>query len=167
MSRDDYMVEDLYDEEDEDTLSNRYLTFCLADEAFGVEIRYVTEIVGIQRITEVPDMPAYVKGVMNLRGQVIPVMDMRMRFKLDPIDYDERTCVIVIHLESMFVGLIVDRVQEVREIREEDVASPPRITNSLQSKFILGMGKVDDEVKILLDVSKLLKPEELEALKPE
>ncbi len=164
MSKDDFIQDDLYDDEDEDTLSNRYLTFHLGGEDYGIEIRYVTEIVGVQKITEVPDMPEFVKGVVNLRGQVIPVMDMRLRFHMEPRDYDERTCVVVVNLEGMFVGLIVDTVEEVREIPEENVSPPPQLSKSEESRYILGMGKVGDEVKILLNLCKLLREEELASL---
>jgi len=164
MSKDDFIQDDLYDEEDEDTLSNRYLAFHLGGEDYGIEIRYVTEIVGVQKITEVPDMPEFVKGVVNLRGQVIPVMDMRLRFHMEPRAYDERTCVVVVNLDGMFVGLIVDTVQEVREIPEESVSPPPQLSKSEKSRYILGMGKVGDEVKILLNLCKLLREEELASL---
>ena len=158
------MDDDLYDEDDEDTLENRYLTFQLGNEVYGIEIRYVTEIVGIQKITDVPDMPDFVKGVINLRGQVIPVMDVRLRFKMEPRDYDERTCVMVVKLEKAAVGLVVDTVQEVREILEDQISPPPQVASGTSSRYILGMGKVDDEVKILLDVNRLLFEEELAKL---
>ena len=164
MSKDNSEQDDLYDEEDEDTLSNRYLTFDLGGENYGIEIRYVTEITGVQKITEVPDMPDFVKGVINLRGQVIPVMDMRLRFQMEPRDYDERTCVVVVKLEDMCVGLIVDIVQEVCEIPEENVSPAPQLSKSEKSRYILGMGKVGDEVKILLDGKKLLFEDELAAI---
>jgi purine-binding chemotaxis protein CheW len=164
MSQADYDPEDLYDEEDEDTLSDRYLTFRLGEEDYGIEIRYVTEIVGVQKITEVPDMPDFVRGVVNLRGQVIPVMDVRLRFHMEPRDYDERTCIIVVDLEGMAVGLIIDTVQEVREIAPENVSPPPRLSRSEKTRYILGMGKVGEDVKILLDVNKLLREEEINFL---
>jgi purine-binding chemotaxis protein CheW len=151
----------LFDEEDEDTLKDRYLTFHLNGEDYGVEIRFVTEIVGIQKITEVPDMPNFVKGVINLRGQVIPVMDVRLRFGMDPKEYDERTCVVVVELNNTAVGLVVDTVEEVREIPEKNVSPPPQVAQGASSRYILGMGKVEDEVKILLDVNKLLFEEDL------
>ncbi len=163
MNQTELMEDDLYDE-DEDTLSSRYLTFHLGAEDYGIEIRYVTEIVGVQKITEVPDMPEFVKGVINLRGQVIPIMDVRLRFNLPPRDYDERTCVIVVNIEGSVVGLIVDTVQEVREIRPENVSPAPKLGRSEKVRYILGMGKVGDEVKILLDVGKLLREEEIVAL---
>lgn len=160
----DLLDDDLYDGEDEDTQKDRYLTFRLGDEVYGIEIAYVIEIVGIQKITEVPDMPGFVKGVINLRGQVIPVMDVRLRFNMEPRDYDERTCVVVVKLEETSVGLVVDTVQEVREIPEENVSPPPKVATSSGGRYILGMGKVGDEVKILLDVNKLLFEEELQQL---
>lgn len=159
-----HLTDDDHLDENEDTLSNRYLTFHLGSEDYGVEIRYVTEIVGVQKITEVPDMPEFMRGVINLRGQVIPVIDVRLRFKMPPRDYDERTCVIVVNVDGGIFGLIVDTVQEVREILPENVSPPPRLARSEKSRYILGMGKVGEDVKILLDVGRLLREEELAAL---
>jgi len=156
---------DAFDEDDEDTLSNRYLTFHLGGEDYGIEIRYVTEIVGVQKITEVPDLPEFVRGVVNLRGQVIPVIDVRLRFKMAARDYDERTCVVVVSLQGAFVGLIVDTVQEVREILPDKVSAPPKYGKSEKSRYIMGLGKVGEEVKILLDVGKLLREDEVAVLK--
>ena len=147
--------DDDYDE-DEDTQKDRYLTFELGHEAYGIPISHVVEIVTIQKITEVPDMPAYVKGVINLRGQVIPVIDVRLRFGLESRDYDDRTCVVVVSIEDLNVGLVVDTVQEVREIPEAQVAPPPAVGSSGKDRYICGLGKVGDEVKILLDVAKLI-----------
>ena len=140
----------------EDTLKDMYLTFRLGDEDYAVEIRYVTEIVGMQRITEVPDMPHYVKGVVNLRGQVIPVIDMRLRFNMVARSYDERTCIIVINIRSRQVGLVVDTVNEVRTIEDVNVSPPPRAVGGNGIEYISGLGKVGEEVKILLDTSRLL-----------
>ncbi len=163
----DIVDDDLFDEDEEDTLKDRYLTFHLGGEDYGIEIRYVTEIVGIQKITEVPDMPDFIKGVINLRGQVIPVMDVRLRFKMEPREYDERTCVVVVNLGESSIGLVVDTVQEVREILEENVSPPPKVAHSEAGRYVLGMGKVGDEVKILLDVQKLLLEEEAAQLAAE
>jgi purine-binding chemotaxis protein CheW len=149
------------EETNEDTLKDRYLTFRLGKEDYGIEIRHVTEIVGIQRITEVPDMPDFMRGMINLRGQVIPVIDVRLRFHMQSRDYDERTCVIVVNLNGMAVGLIVDTVQEVREISESDVSAPPSMANDESSRYILGMGRVEEDVKILLDVTRLVNEMEL------
>jgi purine-binding chemotaxis protein CheW len=158
-------VDFMDDYDDEDTLSSRYLTFHLGDEVYGFEIRYVIEIIGIQKITEVPDMPDFVKGVINLRGQVIPVMDVRLRFHLEPRAYDERTCVIVVNIDGSTVGLIVDTVEEVREILPDNISPAPQLAKTEKSRYILGMGKVGEDVKILLDVGKLLHEEEIVALK--
>jgi len=157
----DILEEELLDEENEDTQKDQYLTFRMGDEDYGIEIRHVIEIVGIQKITEVPDMPDFVKGVINLRGQVIPVIDVRTRFQMPPRDYDDRTCVIVVNINETNVGLIVDTVSEVREIPEQHVAPPPKVRRGPGSRYILGLGKVGDDVKILLDVNKLLFDEEL------
>lgn len=159
-----HLTDDDHPDENEDTLSHRYLTFHLGNEDYGVEIRYVTEIVGVQKITEVPDMPDFVRGVINLRGQVIPVLDVRLRFRMPLRDYDERTCVIVVNVSGGIFGLIVDTVEEVRQIPPENVSPPPNLARSEKSRYILGMGKVGDEVKILLDVGKLLREDELAAL---
>ncbi|HKL27331.1 MAG TPA: chemotaxis protein CheW, partial [Desulfuromonadales bacterium] len=105
-------VDEFY-EGDEDTQKGKYLTFHLGKEDFGIEIRHVTEIIGIQKITEVPDMPDFVRGVINLRGQVIPVMDVRTRFRMQHRDYDERTCIVVVNVAEKTVGLVVDKVNEV------------------------------------------------------
>ncbi len=151
-------------EENEDTLENKFLTFSIGSEEYGIEIRYVTEIIGIQKITVLPDMPSYVRGVINLRGKVIPVIDVRARFGIEERDYDERTSIIVVHLNDMSVGLIVDTVSEVMDIPQSDVEPPPRVSRGAGSRYIHGMGKVGEEVKILLDISKLLFDEELEEL---
>jgi len=144
----------------EDTLKDMYLTFRLGDEDYAIEIRYVTEIVGMQRITEVPDMPGYVKGVVNLRGQVIPVIDMRLRFNMIDRPYDERTCIIVINIKNRQVGLVVDTVNEVRMIEEMNVSPVPKAGGNSMD-YISGLGKVGEEVKILLDTNRLLFEQEL------
>lgn len=154
--------ENLYDEED--TQKDKYLTFHLAGEDYGIDIAFVTEIIGIQKITEVPDMPDFVKGVINLRGKVIPVMDVRLRFHLPERDYDERTCIVVVDINETAVGLVVDQVNEVADIPEKDVEPPPRSSDGASSRFLKGMGKVEKEVRILLNVDKLLFDDEMEQL---
>ncbi|HAR63006.1 MAG TPA: chemotaxis protein CheW [Candidatus Margulisbacteria bacterium] len=159
------MIEDdSWDEDDEDTMKNRYLTFHIADEDFGIDILYVKEIVGMQKITEVPDMPAFIKGVINLRGQVIPLIDVRLRFEIELREYDERTCVIVVDINSMLVGLVVDMVSEVTEIPEESISPPPQLAYSTSHQYIKGMGKIGEEVKIILDIQKLLFEQETKLL---
>lgn len=147
-------------EDDEDTQEDKFLTFFLGREEYGIEIRYVTEIIGIQNITEVPDMPRYIKGVINLRGKVIPVMDVRLRFGVEERFYDDRTCIVVINIDDQSVGLIVDRVSEVLDIPKTEIEPPVRMKKGENSRFIQGMGKVGEQVKILLTAHKLLFDEE-------
>ena len=148
--------DDLYDDDDEDTMRDRYLAFRLAEEDYGFPIRCVTEIIAMQRITEMPDVAEYVKGVVNLRGKVIPVMDVRIRFGMPERKYDDRTCIVVVDHEGTAVGLIVDRVAEVIDIPGDQIDPPPTIHKGANHRFIQGLGKVENDVKILLDVGKLL-----------
>ncbi|HIJ90987.1 MAG: chemotaxis protein CheW [Desulfobulbaceae bacterium] len=154
-------TEDDWAEDNEDTQKDKYLTFHLANEDYGIEIRYVTEIIGIQRITEVPDMPEFLKGVINLRGKVIPVMDVRSRFHMEAREYDDRTCIVVVNINNTSIGLVVDKVQEVIDIPESQVEASPEKGKGKRSRFLQGMGKINDEVKILLNVEQLLYEEEI------
>lgn len=139
----------------ENAQKDLFLTFHIGQEDFGIDIGDVIEIVGIQKITEIPDMPDYIRGVINLRGKVISVMDVRLRFNMEQREYDDRTCVIVVTVGDLTVGLLVDRVNEVVEIAERQIeAAPP--TRSDDS-YIKGLGKIGTEVKILLDVASLVK----------
>ena len=147
--------DDLWDD-DEDTQKDKYLIFHLAGEDYGIDIAHVTEIIGIQKITEVPDMPEFIKGVINLRGKVIPVMDVRGRFGFKPVEYNERTCIIVVDMQDMAVGLVVDQVQEVLDIPEENIEPPPSTGKNDRSEYVSGMGKLGEDVKILLDCRCLL-----------
>ncbi|WP_218110122.1 chemotaxis protein CheW [Oligoflexus tunisiensis] len=157
-------LDDDWDEDEEDSMKGRYLAFRVHEEDYGIEIQYVTEIVGIQKIAAVPEMPDFIKGVINLRGQVIPVMDIRTRFRMPPQEYNERTCVIVVNYDEHPIGLVVDSVNEVTSISEENVCEPPRVAYNESARYIKGIGKVGDEVRIILDVSKLLYGAEAEAL---
>lgn len=136
-----------------------FLTFHLGEEDYGIEISQVIEIVGIPKITDVPEMPGYIKGVVNLRGSIIPVMDVRLRFGMPERDYDERTCLIVVNVNETTTGLVVDRVNEVAEIPESQIEPPPG-TGGASQCYISGMGKVGDSVKILLNLNALLENEE-------
>ena len=138
----------------EDSQRDLFLTFHLHQEDYGIAINHVTEIIGIQDITEVPDMPTEVKGVINLRGRVIPVMDVRLRFGLPDRDYDERTCVIVVEVNEHSTGLVVDRVKDVVEIVAEQIEPLP--CGNRDQSYIQGLGKVDSAVKILLDIKSLV-----------
>jgi len=148
--------DELFEDEDEDTMNDKYLTFRLGKEVYGIEICHVTEIVGIQKITEVPDMPDYVRGVINLRGQVIPVMDVRLRFRMAPQEYNERTCVIVSRIEDTCIGLVVDTVEEVADIPAENISPAPKVGKGTKNRYIKGLGKSGEDVKIILNISRLL-----------
>ena len=147
----------------EDTQKGKYLTFSIGSENYGLEIKYVIDIIGIQSITEIPDQPYYVKGVINLRGKIIPTMDVRMRFNKDQREYDDRTCIIVVEINEISVGIIVDRVLEVIEIENENISSPPKFNGDFQNRYIAGIGKQDENeaVIILLDCNKLLNDDEV------
>jgi purine-binding chemotaxis protein CheW len=149
------------DDGTEDTQKDKYLTFILGTECYGIEIKFVTEIIGIQPTTEVPELPEYIKGIINIRGKIIPVMDVRLRFKKTFRDYDDRTCVIVIDVADVAIGLIVDSVSEVITIPEGGIVPPPDL-NRDGNKYIKGIGNVDGEVKLILDCDKLLKEQETE-----
>jgi purine-binding chemotaxis protein CheW len=157
------VVED-YFEMEEDTQKGRYLTFSLGRETYGIEIKYVTEIIGLQVITEIPELPEYVRGIINLRGKIIPVMDVRLRFKKEPMEYNDRTCVIVVDINEISIGLIVDKVAEVLTIPEADIVAPPQMNKGFNNRYIKNIGKVGDDVKLLLDCEKLLSEDEMEDL---
>ena len=153
------------EDDDEDAQKDKFLTFKLGKEEFGIDIGHVIEIVGMQEISEIPDMPEFIKGVINLRGAVIPVIDVRARFLMEGRAYDDRTCVIVVSIDSLAVGLVVDTVREVATISEDKISPPPQIRDDGSANYIKGMGRLEGEVKILLDVNKLLFENHLESLK--
>jgi purine-binding chemotaxis protein CheW len=148
---------------EEDSLKNKYLTFALGSEVYGIEIRHVTEIIGVQSITPVPELPEYIKGIINLRGKIIPVMDVRLRFRKPFREYNDRTCIIVVDIKEISIGLIVDAVAEVMTIEESNIVSPPDL-NQLSRRYIQGIGKSGDEVKILLNCDEMLNHQETENL---
>lgn len=120
---------------EEDTQKGKFLTFLLGKEVYAIEIKFVIEIIGIQPITELPESPAYVKGIINLRGKIIPVMDVRLRFKKKPVEYNDRTCIIVVEVQDISVGLIVDNVSEVLSITDEDIVPPPDMNKRTENKY--------------------------------
>lgn len=146
----------------------KYLTFALALEEYGLEILKVREIIGYTSITAVPQTPSYVKGVINLRGQVIPVIDLRVKFGMDPADVTDQTCIIVVETRrdsrTFSTGIVVDRVQEVLDIPFANIENAPQFGADARTDFILGMGKVEERVKILLDIDKVLASEALDEL---
>ncbi len=143
----------------------KYLTFALGSEEYGLEILKVREIIGYMDITAVPQTPHHVKGVINLRGQVIPVIDLRAKFGMEPADVTEETCIIVVETsqgERKFsTGIVVDRVQEVLDIAGEDIEEAPKFGSRVDTDFILGMGKIDETVKLLLDIDRVLGGDDL------
>jgi purine-binding chemotaxis protein CheW len=159
----DYMDEHFVDDdEDEGSQDNKYLTFSIAEEIYGIDINDVTEIIEIQKITEVPDMPEFVKGVINLRGKVIPIIDLRLRFKMVERKFDDRTCIVIVNVKSNSIGFIVDTVLEVLVIPEKEVSDPPQFKSAANHEnYVIGIGKVGDHVKILLDAEKIVHQEEL------
>ena len=158
------VIEQLVIDQEEDTQKGKYLTFTLGSEAYGLDIKYVTEIIGVQEITEVPQLPEYIKGIINLRGKIIPVMDVRIRFRKLFREYNDRTCIVVVETNDISVGLIVDAVSEVISIQDQDIVPPPNLNKELGNKYIKGIGKVKNEVKLLLDCDKLLSSDEIQNL---
>jgi purine-binding chemotaxis protein CheW len=148
-------------EQEEDTQKGRYLTFSLGKESYGIEIKYVTEIIGIQTITQIPELPEYIKGIINLRGKIIPVMDVALRFKKQPREYNDRTCVIVVDFSDLSIGLIIDSVSEVVTISDQDIVDPPQLNKGTNNRYIKNIGKVENDVKLLLDCEKLLTEDEV------
>lgn len=138
------------------TMKDRFMTFFLGQELYGVAIENIIEIVGIQNITVVPDMPSFVKGVINLRGKVIPVLDVRLRFGMEERGYDDRTCIMVSKVDDMEIGLIVDSVDEVKDIDESLISNAPEVSTVGSSRFISGIAHVGESIVVILDVTKLL-----------
>lgn len=149
-----------------DTQKDKYVTFKSGREYFGLKIEYVNEIIVSQEITEVPESEDYIKGLINLRGKIIPVIDVRLRFKKEPFEYNDRTCIIVINYKDTVVGLIVEKIAEVVEIQEDNILPSPSMskTDRPQNNYVYAIGKVGDQVKLLLDPNRLLNDEALAAL---
>ncbi len=149
--------------------SGKYLTFQLGSEEYALEILKVQEIIGIMNVTRIPRTPDFVRGVINLRGKVIPVIDLRLKFGMDSRDDTERTCIIVVRVSSnnsdLIMGVIVDEVSEVQDIITEQIEAAPSFGTTVNTDFILGMGKVGESVLMMLDVDKVLTSDEISAVK--
>lgn len=147
---------------DNDAQKDKYVTFKSGNEYFGIKIEYVNEIIVYQEITEIPETEEYIKGLINLRGKIIPVIDVRIRFKQEPFEYNDRTCIIVLNVKDLVVGLIVEKIAEVVEITEGNILPNPKIgkADRSQNKYVYGIGKVGDDVKLLLDPERLLNDED-------
>lgn len=143
----------------------KYLTFSLGDEEYGIGILKIKEIIGMMPITSVPQTPEFVKGVINLRGKVIPVIDLRIRFEMEPMEYTDRTCIIVVEMAgesgNVLIGNVVDSVSEVLNIKDGEIEDPPTFGTTLSTESILGMAKLEGGVKILLDIDHVLNVQEL------
>ncbi len=146
----------------------KYLTFSMADEEYGIGILKIKEIIGMMPITTVPQTPEFIKGVINLRGKVIPVIDLRLRFGMEQIDYTDRTCIIVVEIEgsaaTVQIGIVVDAVSEVLNVNGDDIEDTPTFGTKLNTEYILGMAKMEGGVKILLDIDKVLNSDEIAVL---
>ena len=152
--------------DEHDTQRWKYVTFKTGGEYYGLKIQYVNEIIVFQEITAIPESEDYIKGLINLRGKIIPVIDVGIRFKQEPFEYNDRTCIIVINVKSTVVGLIVEKIAEVVEIREENIIPSPSIgkADKSQNKYVYAIGKVGEDVKLLLDPDKLLNDEDINIL---
>ncbi|MDD3430042.1 MAG: chemotaxis protein CheW [Oscillospiraceae bacterium] len=145
-------------------MDNRYLTFWTQSQLFGIPIADVVQIVGMQPITSIPEFPVFAKGVMNLRGSIIPVIDVRLRFGKEEQVYNERTCIVVTLINQKQVGFIVDEVDEVAYISREDIAEPPLVAKEKSNAYLMGVAKQADKIILLLDTAKVLSQETLTTL---
>lgn len=150
---------------EEDTQKGKFMTFQTGKEFFGISISYVNEIIVMQPITAIPEVEDYIKGLINLRGKIIPVIDVRTRFKMEPKEYTDRTCIIVINVKSTVVGLIVEKIAEVDTITDDDIVPPPTLGHkeNEHNKYVYGLARTGDTVKLLLNPEKLIKDEDIEA----
>ena len=145
-----------------ETQQDTYVTFYSGNECFALEIQYVNEIIVYQEITQIPESEDYIKGLINLRGKIIPVIDVRLRFRQEPIEYNDRTCIIVITVKDIVVGLIVEKIAEVVEITADNLLDSPSLgsVDKSQNKYVYAIGKVGDSVKLLLDPEKLIRDDD-------
>jgi len=151
-----------------DPRAGKYLTFGLGSEEFGIQVMRVREIMGVQEVTAVPHIPAYVKGVINLRGKVIPVVDLRQKFGMPEQAYTQRTCIVVVELEQdgarLLTGLIVDEVSEVVSLQGAEIEDAPDFGRGVATPYLLGMAKTKGKVKILLDINRVMTTQEVHGL---
>ena len=166
------MAEELRNEEmeelleEEDSQKGKFMTFQTGKEFFGISISYVNEIIAMQPITKIPEVEDYIKGLINLRGKIIPVIDVRVRFRMEPLEYTDRTCIIVINVKSTVIGLIVEKIAEVDTIQDDDIVPPPALgkKEKEQNKYVYGLARTGDTVKLLLDPERLIKEEDIQAI---
>jgi purine-binding chemotaxis protein CheW len=145
-------------------LGGKYLTFFLAEEEYGIEILKVHEIIGMMSITSVPRTPRFIRGVINLRGKVIPIIDLRLKFGMKAIEQTEETCIIVVQAQGIELGIVVDRVSEVLDIPSDDIDETPSFGTEVQTDYLLGIAKTNGHVKLLLNIDRVLTTQEVVAL---
>jgi purine-binding chemotaxis protein CheW len=153
------MTEEQMEFAEEDTMRGLFITFAVDGETYGIDIRYVTEIVGLQPISPLPEAPGHIKGIINLRGSIIPVVDLRLKFKKEPAEYTDRTCILVIETKDILAGLIVDEVSEVAALNDNDISPPPSFGAGTECRYLSGIGKAGREVNLLLDCEALFSGE--------
>ena len=152
---------DLEGEDEQGTEKEKFLTFWTDGELFGIPIADVVQIISMQGITPLPDFPDYAKGVINLRGNIIPVIDIRIRFGKPEVEYNDNTCIIVTNLEDAYMGFIVDSVDEVTDIDEDSISPAPKVSKDITNHYLTGIGQIGDSVVLLLDCAKILSENEL------
>ena len=160
------MAEEIKEELEDDAQRGKFMTFRTGKEYFGINISYVNEIIMMQPITAIPEAEDYIKGLINLRGKIIPVIDVRTRFKMEPQEYTDRTCIIVINVKTTVIGLSVEQIAEVDTISEDDIVPPPSLGHKEHehNKYVYGLARTGDSVKLLIDPEKLIKDEDLEVI---
>lgn len=142
----------------------QFLTFYLENEEYGVEIRKVQEIIGMLPITRVPRTPSFMRGVVNLRGAVIPIVDLRLKFGLERVEPTPRSCIVVVNVRGLAIGLVVDRVSEVTTLANEDIEDAPSFGSEVQTEYLLGIGKAGGRIRLLVDIEKVLSTSEVLAV---
>ncbi|MCH8027644.1 MAG: purine-binding chemotaxis protein CheW [candidate division Zixibacteria bacterium] len=145
-------------------MGGKFLTFYIGEEEYGLEILSVHEIIGIMDVTAVPRTPRHILGVINLRGKIIPILELRLKFGLPSIDNTEETCIIVVQCSGVQMGIVVDKVSEVLDIPSEEIEDAPSFGESVNTDYILGIGKSDDNVKLLLDIDKIISSKDMELI---
>lgn len=144
--------------------ANEFLTFTLGEEEYGVDILKVQEIRGYDTVTKIPEAPDYLKGVINLRGTIVPVVDLRIKFKLDKAEYNTFTVMIILNIAKRVVGIVVDSVSDVIQLAAEQMRAPPELGSQTEAKFISGIGALENRMLILMDIEKLLRSEDMALL---
>jgi len=145
----------------------QYVTFMIANESYGIPVLKVQEIIGMTEIVHVPNSPDFIKGVINLRGSVVSVVDMRKRFHMDEREYDMFTVIIIVEIKDMPVGMIVDSVSDVVDISETDIQNTPHLTAKIDTDFIAGIGQINDKLVIILDIERIFSAEEIKRIEKE